>query len=59
MNYDTIDNKISIIDNKYIYINNNEDYGSYTFSIGIEKKLSNNHYLILKEKGCIINYMSL
>ena len=54
--YDTTYNRISISDNKYIIIDNNEDYGSYTFSIGIEKKLSESHYLILKEKGCIINY---
>ena len=54
--YDTTYNDISIIDKKYIIINNNEDYGSYQFSIGIEKELTNNHYLILKEKGCIINF---
>ena len=54
--YNTTYTSISIIDNKYIYINNNENYGEYTFSIGLEKEIDGNHILTLYENDCMINY---
>ena len=54
--YNTTFTLPSITNNKYITINNNEDYGYHTFSVGLEKELDSNHILKLQENDCLINF---
>ncbi len=53
--YNTTYSSVSISEKKYIIFDNNEDYGSYTFSIGLKKEIDTNHIFTLYE-DCLITY---
>ena len=53
--YNTTYSSVSITDKKYLIFDNNENYGSHTFSIGLKKEITANHLFTLYE-DCLINY---